>query len=236
MVLESFSREATVLPTSAPAGIRPGTPYRDILAGARLGLAAAALLAALPAAAAAQVHAGPVVGYSLLERKDTSLSHGPLKDEVTLGRSWLLGGAVEVRLAEHDTLSAEFLYGPYHDDVDRYCIVRVLPGSQERCEPGVQMETTHVVHAGVHYARSFGNGRWRPYAGGGIGLKQYAFRDQYFGPSTRSLVFAGVAGLQAGTRMRLEAAALFVRNNPLLYQLEDRGQFELQVRLVALAF
>jgi hypothetical protein len=27
-----------------------------------------------------------------------------------------------------------------------------------------------------------------------------------------------------------------VRNNPLLYQLDDRGQFELQARFVALVF
>jgi hypothetical protein len=196
-----------------------------------------ALVLALPAAATAQVHAGPIVGYSLLERKDTSLSHGPLRDEVTLGRSWLLGGVVDVRLTGHDTLTVEFLYGPYHDDVDRYCVWRVSVSPQV-CEPAVLMETTHASHFGVQYARNFGRGRWRPYAGVGIGVKRYAFRDEYSGPSTTSAVFSVAGGIEAATRVpiRIEVKAMFVGNNPLLYQLEQRGQFELQTRFVVLMF
>ena len=192
---------------------------------------------AFPGVAAAQVHAGPVVGYSLLERKDTSLSHGPLEDEVTLGRSWLLGGAVDVRLTGHDTLTAEFLYGPYHNDVDRYCIWNVSSWPQV-CEPAVLMETTHVIHVGVQYARTFGQGRWRPYVGGGIGMKRYAFRDEYFGPSTASTVLSAAGGIEAATRvrMRIEVKAMFVLNNPLLYQLEHGEQFELQARFVVFVF
>ena len=148
-----------------------------------------ALVLVFPAVAAAQVHAGPVVAYSLLERKDTSLSHGPLRDEVTLGRSWLLGGVVDVRLAEHDTLAVEFLYGPYRNDEDRYCVWNVSRWPQV-CEPAVLMETTHAIHVGIQYARTFGRGRWWLYAGGGIGVKRYAFRDEYFGPSTTSAVFS----------------------------------------------
>jgi hypothetical protein len=195
------------------------------------------LVLALPAAATAQVHAGPIVGYSLLERIDTSLSHGPLRDEVTLGRSWLLGGVVDVRLTGHDTLAVEFLYGPYHDDVDRYCVWNVSTSLQV-CEPAVLMETTHASHFGVQYARNFGRGRWRPYAGVGIGVKRYAFRDEYFGPSTTSAVFSVAGGIEAATRvpLRIEVKAMFVRNNPLLYQLDQREQFELQARFVILVF
>lgn len=190
-----------------------------------------------PADEAARVRGGPIVGYSLLERKDTSLSHGPLRDEVTLGRSWLLGGVVDVRLTGHDTLAVELLYGPYHNDVDRYCVWNVSTSPQV-CRPGVLMETTHATHFGVQYARHFGRGRWRPYAGGGIGVKRYAFRDEYFGPSTTSAVFSVAGGIEAATRvpMRIEVKAMFVRNNPLLYQLDQREQFELQARFVILVF
>ena len=196
-----------------------------------------ALALLLPAVVAAQVHAGPIVGYSLLERKDTSLSHGPLRDEVMLGRSWLLGGVVDVRLTGQDALAVEFLYGPYHNDVDRYCIWNVST-SPQGCGPVVLTETTHVIHVGVQYARAFGRGRWRPYVGGGIGVKRYAFRDEYLGPSTTSAVFSVAGGAEAATRvpLRIEVKAMFVRNNPLLYQLDDRGQFELQARFVALVF
>jgi len=196
-----------------------------------------ALMLVLPAVAAAQVHAGPIVGYSLLERKDTSLSHGPLRDEVTLGRSWLLGAVVDVRLTGHDALAVEFLYGPYHNDVDRYCIWN-MSTSPQVCKPAVLMQTTHAIHFGVQYARNFGRGRWRPYAGCGIGVKRYAFSDEYFGPSTTSAVFSAAGGIEAATRVpiRIEVKAMFVRNNPLLYQLDQRQQFELQARFVVLVF
>jgi hypothetical protein len=100
------------------------------------------------------------------------------------------------------------------------------------------METTHVIHVGVQYARTFGQGRWRPYAGGGIGMKRYAFRDEYFGPSTASAVLSVAGGIAAATRprMRFEVKALFVLNNPLLYQLEHDAQFELQARFVVFVF
>ncbi len=190
-----------------------------------------------PADEAGRVRAGPIVGYSLLERKDTSLSHGPLRDEVTLGRSWLLGGVVDIRLTGHDALAVEFLYGPYQNDVDRYCVWSV-PTSPQVCEPAVLMETTHAIHFGIGYARNFGRGRWRPYAGFGIGVKRYAFSEEYFGPSTTSAVFSATGGIEAAARVpvRIEVKAMFVRNNPLLYQLDQHEQFELQARLVVLVF
>jgi hypothetical protein len=200
-------------------------------------LAAFAAAQTAPGDATPRVSAGPVVGYSLLERKDTSLSHGALRDEVTLGRSWLLGGVVDVRITGHDTVAVEFLYGPYHNDVDRYCIWHYSTSPQV-CEPAVLMETTYATHFGVQYARSFGLGRWRPYAGFGIGVKRYAFRDEYLGPSTTSAVFSVAGGIEAATRLpiRIEVKAMFVRNNPLLYQLDEREQFELQARFVVLVF
>jgi hypothetical protein len=200
-------------------------------------LAAFAVAQTAPADATARVSAGPIVGYSLLERKDTSLSHGALRDEVTLGRSWLLGGVVDVRITGHDTLAVEFLYGPYHNDVDRCCVWN-LSTSPHVCEPAVLMQTTHATHFGVQYARNFGRGRWRPYAGAGIGVKRYAFRDEYFGPSTTSAVFSVAGGIEAATQVpiRIEVKAMFVRNNPLLYQLDQREQFELQARFVILVF
>jgi hypothetical protein len=204
-----------------------------------LALLVAAFAAAqtAPPNATARVSAGPVVGYSLLERKDTSLTHGALRDEVTLGRSWLLGGVVDVRVTRHDTLAVEFLYGPFHNDMDRSCVWQVSTSPQV-CDPAVLMETTHATHFGVQYARIFGRGHWRPYAGAGIGVKRYAFRDESFGPSTTSAVFSVAGGLEAAARMpiRIEIKAMFVRNNPLLHQLDQREQFELQTRFVILVF
>lgn len=197
-----------------------------------LGLLAAAFLT-WPADAGAQVRLGPVAGFSLLERKDTSLSHGPLEDEVTLGRTWLVGGVVDAAFTVHDHLTFEFLYGPYHNDIDRFCISRSV-GSSITCEPQVGMEAAHALLFGMQYARTFGASAWRPYVTGGIGAKRYSFRDDFTTPKT-SPTFSFGAGAETGTRrlVRLELRAILVQHNQLI---RDERQTELQARVVMLLF
>ena len=191
---------------------------------------AAALLA--PGTGAAQVRLGAIGGFSLLERKDTSLSHGPLRDEVTLGRTWLAGALLDLALTGHDNIGLEFLYGPYHNDVDRYCISRFTPQGTV-CAPEIGAKATHAILFAAQYTRSIGRGRWRPYLGAAIGGKRYAFGD-YPEPTT-SPTYAALAGIEAGGRvpLRLEARGILVKRNQLIY---DKRQYELQARLVAFLF
>lgn len=67
------------------------------------------------------VRVGPTFGASLLERRDTSLTHGPLVDEITVGRSLLAGVTVDLSFTPHDRLAFEAMIGPYHNDVERSC-------------------------------------------------------------------------------------------------------------------
>ena len=122
----------------------------------------------------AQIRVGPMVGASLLEHTDTSLTHGPLRDEVTLGRSWLLGAVLDAQLTEDDHLALEFTYGPYDHDMDRYCInsYSSLDGGWHwTCTTGDAVSRTSVY--GVQYQRTFGRQSSRPFVGGGFGVKRY---------------------------------------------------------------
>jgi len=201
-----------------------------VRAASRLSLTAALLLL-LPASAAAQVRVGPVLGYSVLERKDTSLSHGRLEDEVTLGRTVLVGAVVEARFTRHDALTGEFVYGPYHNDIDRYCIRSIDPTGSV-CTPQVGAQASSAILIGMQYMRSLGGGAWRPYLGGGIGIKRYSFKESYYSPRT-SPTFSIAAGLETQNRIpiRLELRTIIVEHNQLL---NDAGQVELQARFVAL--
>jgi hypothetical protein len=60
-------------------------------------LVAAVFCGAIPGLAGAQVRVGATAGYSLLERNDTSRSWTWFQDEVTLGRSWLVGATIDVQ-------------------------------------------------------------------------------------------------------------------------------------------
>ncbi len=188
-----------------------------------------------PGSSAAQVRLGAVGGFSLLEQKDRSLTHGPLKDEVTLGRTWLAGALLDLAPTRNDRIGLEFLFGPYHNDVDRYCISR-FTSQGVVCEPQVGTEAKHALLFGIEYAR-FGPGRWRPYLGGGIGAKRYTFRDHpgaHPDPSTSATVSA-FAGVETPGRVpvRFEVRGVLVTKNPLIY---DKRQYELQARMAALLF
>jgi hypothetical protein len=189
------------------------------------------LAASVASPATAQVRVGPLAGYSLLEHTDTSLTHGLLKDAASVGRTWLLGAVLDARLTPRDVVSAEFVWGPYHRDLDRYCIT-VLPTFA--CTPQVMNEASHALVADLQYARALGRSSWRPFVGGGFGLKRYSFKDTYKTPTISAAILM-TAGVRSGGRrpLRLEMAALLVPRHPIL---NDKTQFELQARVVALVF
>jgi hypothetical protein len=194
-------------------------------------LLALPLLACLSASASAQLRLGPVAGYSMLERTDTGLSHGPLRDAAAVGRTWLLGLVLDGRLTEDDIVSAEFVWGPYRNDRDRYCIENSLTFD---CAPQVARETSHAFVAGLQYARMMGRSSWRPYVGGGFGLKRYSFESEFESPTTRAALLATTGVRSTGRRpVRFEVTAIVVPNHPIL---NDKTQFELQARVVALVF
>jgi len=193
-----------------------------------VGVLVIGLSAAVPAPA--QVRLAPVVGVTLLEQKDTSLTHGALRDEVTSGRSLLAGGAVDLRFTDHDSLAFELVYGPYHNDVDRYCIVSIT--ADQACEPMTGLSVSHVLLYGMHYTHAFGQGGWRPYAGGGFGVKRVSFSEDYL--ETKALpAISAAAGVESTSRtpVRVELRMLFMTGHPFLY---DKNQIELQARLSVL--
>lgn len=193
--------------------------------------AAVGLLAALAAATSAAAEdtvarLGIMGGASLLEHKDTSLTHATLTDEVTLGRSVLGGLALEVAFGG-ERVALEGSIGPYHSDVDRSCITR--QPEDPRCTPVPTNSTSHVVFYGMHYRHVFGDGGWRPALGVGVGAKRYTFGDDIFKRSETSPTLEGSIGVESTgrTAVRVEARGIRVLDNPLLV---DKAQFELQVR------
>ena len=183
-----------------------------------------AIGAAVPASAT-DVRLGLMGGASLLERKDTSLTHGPLTDEVTLGRSVLGGLAFELDFGR-DRLAFEGTYGPYHNDVDRSCIERV---TGDQCVPEPLFSTSHVLFYGMHYRHLFGDGGWRPSLGLGIGGKKYSFKEDFASPTETGPAFDASLGAETAgrTAFRVEARGVYITNNPLI---QGRSQFELQLR------
>jgi len=186
---------------------------------------ACAMLAAAPSALFAQVRIGPTIGFSLLERQDTSLTHGPLVDEITVGRTVLVGLTVEVPFTVHDHLGFEVAIGPYHNDVERSCINRV---PEPPCTPVPFKSVSRAVLYGMQYLRTFGSRRWLPYVSGGIGVKTYAYEED-FEPENASptLTVAAGAGRNHRHPIRFELRAVIVQDNALLL---GKTQVELQAR------
>jgi hypothetical protein len=195
----------------------------------RLILAVVMVGVCVSGAGAADWRLGPFAGASLLTRKDTSLTHATLTDEVTLGRSVLGGLALEVGF-ENDRLAFEGAIGPYRSDIDRSCITPV-PGPL--CTPEPTTSTSHVLFYGMHYRHLFGDAGWRPSLGLGLGGKKYSFKEEFLSSGEASPTFeASIGAERAGrTALRIEARGVYVTNNPLIL---DRSQFELQVRMTVL--
>ncbi len=175
---------------------------------------------------AQDVYAGPVVGGSVLEHRDDSQSHGRLIHEVTVGRTMVAGALLDIGFTRRDHLGLEFLMGPYQNDVERSC-VDTVPTS---CTPFVSESVSWGLHYGMQYLRTFQDTPWRPYLGGGFGVKAYRFERSSFNQDASPTVF-GIVGAERQGRhlLRLELRTYFVQDNPLL---NDRRQLEMQVRAV----
>jgi hypothetical protein len=173
---------------------------------------------------AGDVRIGPTFGVSFIEHKDTSLTHGPLHDEVTVGPTVLAGVTVDFRLTPHDHVDAEFAIGPYHNDVERSCVSSITP-----CTPTPFKSASHAMLYGMQYVRTFGARSWLPYLTAGVGVKSYAYQEE-FEPENASatLTFGVGAEMNRRSPLRVEFRTMIVRDNPLLL---GKTQVELQARV-----
>lgn len=179
-----------------------------------------------------RLRVGPTIGYSMIEQTDEGNSHGPLTEAITFGRSWLVGGVVDVQFAKQEHLAFEVVYGPYGDTY-RYCI-DYATGS---CPEEIGGAVSGSVFYGGSYIRNWGRGAWQPYVAGGIGLKQYWF--DRFGKSDSSVgyVFSGGGGVESTGRhpVRLELRAVFITAHPLAgAPYRQAHPFELHANLTVL--
>lgn len=170
------------------------------------------------------VRVGPVAGLSMIERTDTSLTHGPLLDEITLGRTFIAGGALDVQFGSQDHLGVEILVGSYHNDVERSCVTTLF----QECTPVPFRRVSRGLLYGMQYLRAFGHSRVRTYAAGGVGVKQYWYDGSFERPHASPAIHAAF-GVEAGERhlFRAEGRMLVVQNNPLLL---EKTQVEIQAR------
>ena len=191
----------------------------------RITLLCAVMVVVPSVLSAQQVRIGPTIGASLLEHRDTSLTHGPLVDEITVGRTVLAGVTVDLRFTPHDRLAFEIVLGPYHNDVERSCITRA---GQPPCTLAPFRSVSRGVLYGMYYVRTFGSRRWAPYVAGGLGVKAYAYEEE-LEPENVSPTFTAAFGVERDRRhpIRVEVRAMVVQDNPLLL---GKTQFELQAR------
>jgi hypothetical protein len=193
-------------------------------------LAAAVFCASFAGLAGAQVRVGATAGYSVLQHQDTSGSRTSFRDEVVFGRSWLVGGTIDVRFGDSDFLTFDGTYGPYSHDADRYCYTwRSDPAP---CQPQDAITGSAALAIGVQYVRTFGSGRWRPFVGGGGGIKQSWYRYADFGddpvPAGSYALSASLgAELQHRYPLRLEVRTVYLTDSVLV---ADSGRWELQAR------
>lgn len=198
-------------------------------------LVAAVFCAAIPGLAGAQVRVGATAGYSLLERKDTSGSGTSFRDELTLGRSWLAGGTIDVQFGDNDYLTFDGTYGPYRNDADRYCYPRYSDPTP--CQLQDYMIGSGTLAIGVQYIRTLGSRRWRPYVGGGGGTKQSWYRQSWYRDvgSDSDLASGGSYSLSASLGVelrhrhpvRVELRTVYLTDTMLV---SDSGRWELQAR------
>jgi hypothetical protein len=192
-------------------------------------------------AEAEEMSIGVLAGAQLLEQKSTALSHGPLLDEVTLGRTLLAGISLDLQLEEQHHIAIEIAAGPYRNDMDRSCVAFNPYGPCPPPRPYVV--TRHAVLYGLHYSLALRKGRSiSPFVGVGIGAKRYSYDDAEgshggggYSEST-GLALHGALGLEFAGKapLRLEARVIRVGDNPYLKESQAFGssttQVELQVR------
>jgi hypothetical protein len=210
--------------TESPVPL-PGAPFK--CRAATLAVAVGWLILGPASLVAAQVRVGPVLGASLIEQRDTSLSHGPLDDEITVGRTILVGAVIDFKLTDHDHIDAEVTFGPYHNDVERSCVSPIEP-----CTPAPFKSVSWGMHYGMQYVRTFSERTWRPYAAAGLGVKSYVYEEP-FETENASPTLSLAVGVEQQRRpaVRFEFRTIVVRDNPLLL---GKTQVELQARAALL--
>lgn len=186
-------------------------------------------LAATPVAAA-DLSLAPVAGYQLLTHTSDGISHGPLNEEIFLGRSVVGGLGLDAAFGEGHHLRLEVQLGPYDGDFDRYCIERLTPAGRF-CDPQQLRDTRYALLAGGDYTFAKRTGGVRPVIGAGLGLKKYVFVDPPPSLDSTGLVLRGIAGAEVGSRtpVRLEARLLYLPEHPFLVGAEDAEKMELHV-------
>jgi hypothetical protein len=184
---------------------------------------------------AAELNVGVLAGASVLERKDTSLSHGSLEDEVTLGRTILGGVVLGLRLEGRHEVALEIAGGPYSNDVERSCI-RIQGAS---CQPTPFTAASRAVLYGLHYTFMLQPHRKSAFVGLGMGAKKYSYDDTLYVPDSdraSSVALHGAVGAEfpGKAHFRLETRVILVTFNPFLSFAAGSGskasQVELQVR------
>ena len=176
--------------------------------------------------ATADIRVGPTVGASL-SKSSSPLSLLHRTKEAFAGRTLLAGATVEVAFGARDRLSFDVALGPYHGDHLDSCGLYDQPS----CQPERALTITRALQYGMQYHRTFGRGEWRPYLGGGLGVKRYSYE---YGDGRGNV--SPVLGLATGAErpgaytLRVELRTLLVQRNPVL----SKNQVEVQMRLTFL--
>jgi hypothetical protein len=180
---------------------------------------------------AAELTVGALVGASVLETKDTSLSHASLQDEVTLGRTILGGVVLGLRLEGRHEVALEIAGGPYSNDVERSCIWIQGP----LCQLMPFKAASRAVLYGLHYTFMLQPHRKSAFVGLGMGAKKYSYDDTLFVPGddrASSVAVHGAVGAEFPGKadFRLETRVILVTFNPFLSSGRKASQVELQIR------
>ena len=199
----------------------------------RLGILTILTFILARSAAAVEVSVSPILGASVLDQTEPGDSHGPLRAEVTLGRTFLAGAGLGFESARGGLLAFEVLYGPYHGDAYHYCISR-----GQGCEigPTSGYTTAHALLLGLQYTHPLTAKPPRVFAGVGAGIKVYSYEGDLIPLDQESMAWTlqGALGVEFAGKapFRIETRGVWIPNSPYLlsgrdYQ-QSTGQFELQ--------
>jgi hypothetical protein len=184
-------------------------------------------------AAAVEVSVSPILGASVLDQTGPGDSHGALRAEVTLGRTFLAGAGLAFESARGGLLAFEVLYGPYHGDAYHYCI-----SDGRGCEitPVSGYSTAHTLLLGLQYTHPLTPKPPQVFAGLGAGIKVYSYEGDAIpiDQETTAWTLQGALGVEFAGKapFRIEARGVWIPNSPYLLSGRDygqsKGQFELQ--------
>jgi hypothetical protein len=181
-------------------------------------------------AAAADVSLAPAAGYQLLTHTSDGISHGPLREQIFLGRSVVGGAGLDVGFGGHHHVRLEAQVGPYHGDFDRFCIERITTVGIF-CDEDSLRDTRYALLAGADYTYVSRTDGVSPVLGAGVGFKRYSLEDPDVTVPTTRLFLSAIAGVEIPSRapVRLEARLLYLPEHPFLEGARDAAKMELHV-------